>query len=91
MVTKTLKIPKYDLHRQGRLNLKAKARNLFAFIGREHYEFTAVSMSRYLGVSGSAVSKMISKCILDQSKYSIADIISKDTFIIKPVASTIPI
>lgn len=90
-VAMALKITKSDLYRQGRLNSRAKARNIFAFIGRSHYEFTGASMSNYLRVSGSAVSKMISRCLLDQSKYLITDIISKNKFIIKTVEPTVPI
>jgi putative transposase len=91
LVATTLKIPTHDLYRQGRLNSRTEARNLFAFIGRFHYEFTGASMSNYLGVSGSAVSKMISRYAMVQNKSLIAEIISKDTYTVKTLASAVPI
>jgi hypothetical protein len=90
-VVKTLKIPKNDLYRQGRLNSRSEARNLFAFIGRSRYEFTGASLSNYLGVSGSAVSKMISRYAVVQNNSLIADIISDNTHVNKTVVSAVPI
>jgi putative transposase len=90
-VAMALKIPKSDLYRQGRLNSRTDARNLFAFIGRSHYEFTGASMSNYLGVSGSAVSKMVSRYAMVQSKSLIDDIICKDVHMIKTVVSAVSI
>lgn len=77
-VETTLKLPKGDLFRQGRLNVRATARLLFAYIGKCRFDFSAISLSSYLGVSGSAVSKMISRCKTVQSKDSVIDSILRE-------------
>ena len=61
-VETTLNLCKGDLFRQGRLDVKATARLLFAYIGKVRYDFSGESLANYLGVSGSAVTKMISRC-----------------------------
>jgi len=46
----------------GRMNEISTARELFALVGVIHFGFSCINLGTYLGVSGSAVSKMISRC-----------------------------
>jgi REP element-mobilizing transposase RayT len=46
----------------GRMNEISTARELFALVGVIHFGFSCINLATYLGVSGSAVSKMISRC-----------------------------
>jgi REP element-mobilizing transposase RayT len=61
-VETTLNLSKGDLFYQGRLDVKATARLLFVYIGKLRYNFSGTSLANYLGVSSSAVTKMISRC-----------------------------
>jgi REP element-mobilizing transposase RayT len=45
----------------GRMNEISTARELFALVGVSHFGFSCINLGTYLGVSGSAVSKMISR------------------------------
>ena len=45
----------------GRMNEISTARELFALVGVSHFGFSCINLATYLGVSGSAVSKMISR------------------------------
>jgi hypothetical protein len=49
------------LDHSGRINEFSTARELFALIGVSHFGFSCINLATYLGVSGSAVSKMISR------------------------------
>ena len=50
-----------DIFRQGNLNEISTARQLFAIIGHCHFEFKCIDIARYLNITGSAVSSMISR------------------------------
>ena len=50
-----------EIFSHGRLNELSTARQMFAIIGHCHFEFTCASLSRFLKVSGSAISRMISR------------------------------
>lgn len=50
-----------DIFRQGNLNEISTARQLFAIIGHCHFEFKCIDIARYLNITGSAVSTMISR------------------------------
>ena len=50
-----------DISFQGRLNEVSTARQMFAVIGHCHFEFTCQYLARFLRVSGSAISSMISR------------------------------
>lgn len=52
-----------DLFRQGRKNDRSQARELFAVLSVALLEFTGADLARYLGVTRSAVSRMISRCV----------------------------
>lgn len=52
---------KEELFHQGRLNQKSTSRELFAFLGVCCYDFHAVEIADYLGITGSGVSRMISR------------------------------
>ena len=45
----------------GRINEISTAREIFALVGVSHFGFSCINLANYLGVSGSAVSKMISR------------------------------
>ena len=45
----------------GRINEISTAREIFALVGVSHFGFSCTNLANYLGVSGSAVSKMISR------------------------------
>ena len=66
-IESAFELPKNDLYRQGRLNVRATARLLFAYLGKFRFDFSGIGLASYLGVSGSAVSKMISRCKFIQS------------------------
>ncbi len=70
IVEKVLSVPSGSLLKQARGNNKSTARVLFAFIGVTVLDFKAVDLARYLGISGSAVSKMISRFLNDQVGFS---------------------
>ncbi len=61
-VCATMGIDTEMLFRQARKNVRAYARQLFAYIGVTEYNFPSAFLARYLRVTGSAVSKMISRC-----------------------------
>jgi putative transposase len=50
-----------DIFRQGNLNEISTARQLFAIVGHCHFEFKCIDIARYLNITGSAVSTMISR------------------------------
>ncbi len=50
-----------DFFRQGRLNELSTARQLFATIGHCNYQFTCTDIAKYLKITASAVSMMISR------------------------------
>ena len=52
-------LKKEDLLRPGRLNEVSTGRQLLASVGVCHFGFSNIDLATYLGVSGSAVSKMI--------------------------------
>ncbi|NLP01549.1 MAG: hypothetical protein GX089_03570, partial [Fibrobacter sp.] len=46
------------------------ARELFALVGVNHFGFSCINLGTYLGVSGSAVSKMISRsCRINELEF----------------------
>jgi|LFRM01.2.fsa_nt_gb putative transposase len=58
------------LHLSGRMNEISTARELFAFIGVSHFGYSCISLASYLGVTGSAVSRMISRsCRINELDY----------------------
>ncbi len=50
-----------DFFRQGRLNELSTARQLFATIGHCYYQFSCTDIAKYLKITASAVSMMISR------------------------------
>ncbi len=50
-----------DFFRQGRLNELSTARQLFAIIGHCDYQFSCIDIAKYLKITASAVSMMISR------------------------------
>ncbi len=50
-----------DIFRQGRLNELSTARQLFATIGHCYYQFSCTDIAKYLKITTSAVSMMISR------------------------------
>ena len=50
-----------NIRNRGRLNEASTARQLFAHIAHNTYEFSCTALGRFLGLSSSAVSKMISR------------------------------
>ena len=87
----TLELPKDDLYRQGRLNVRATARLFFAYIGKFRFDFSGIGLAGYLGVSGSAVSKMISRCKSVQNKDSFIEVILKGIPMNRCVVSAVSI
>ena len=61
-VEMSLNLFKGDLFHQGRFDVRATARLLFAYIGKIRFDFSGTSLASYLGVSGSAITRMISRC-----------------------------
>ena len=54
----------------GRMNEISTARELFALVGVNHFGFSCINLGTYLGVSGSAVSKMISRsCRINELEF----------------------
>ncbi len=49
------------IYRQGRSNVNSTARELFVFIGKYRYDFTGTQLARYLKITESAISKMITR------------------------------
>jgi hypothetical protein len=49
------------IHHQGRLNELSTARQMFAIVGHCHFEFKSTDIAKFLNISCSAVSKMISR------------------------------
>ena len=84
----SFELPKDDLYRQGRLNLRATARLLFAYIGKFRFDFSGIGLASYLGVSGSAVSKMISRCKTVPNKDSFIEGILKGVLMNRSVVSS---
>ncbi|MFW6245704.1 MAG: transposase [Fibrobacterota bacterium] len=56
-----LNCEKEELFHQGRVNQKSTARELFAYTSACCYDFQATEIAEYLGVTGSGVSRMISR------------------------------
>ncbi|MFP4013263.1 MAG: transposase [Chitinispirillaceae bacterium] len=52
---------KEELFHQGRVNQKSTSRELFAYLGVCCYDFHATEIASYLGVTGSGVSRMVSR------------------------------
>ncbi|MFP4165241.1 MAG: transposase [Chitinispirillaceae bacterium] len=50
-----------QLYRQGRINQKSTCRELFAYVGACRYDFHHTEIAEYLGITGSGVSRMISR------------------------------
>jgi hypothetical protein len=50
-----------QIYRQGRLNELSTARQMFAIVGHCHFEFKCTDIAKFLKISCSAVSKMISR------------------------------
>ena len=61
IVSDAIHLDKEEILKQGRLNDISTARQLFAVAGTLYFEFTNICLARILGVSGSAVSKMVSR------------------------------
>jgi putative transposase len=74
-IESTMNLSKNDLYHQGRLNERDTARLMFAFIGKFRFDFSGTGLARYLGVSCSAVTKMISRCSTVLNKNFLIDII----------------
>lgn len=51
-----------DLFRRGRQNRRSLAREFLAVLGVSLLEFSGADLARYLGITRSAVSRMISRC-----------------------------
>lgn len=60
-VVKLLTLHGDDLFRAGRFNVKSTARELFAVLCKQRYDFSGVETAQYLKVTDSAVSKMVSR------------------------------
>jgi len=60
-VARLLTIDEKDLYRAGQQNIRSTARELFASICKLRYDFSAAETGRYLQVTDSAVSRMISR------------------------------
>jgi hypothetical protein len=60
-VTRLLILENNDLFRAGQFNVRSTARELFAFICKQRYDFTGVQTAQHLKVTDSAVSRMISR------------------------------
>jgi hypothetical protein len=56
-----LNITDDDFYRQGRLNIRTKARLLFAYVGVTRFDFSGADLAKYLGVTRSAISRMLSR------------------------------
>jgi hypothetical protein len=56
-----LNISDDEFYRQGRLNIRTKARLLFAYIGVARFDFSGADLAKYLGVTRSAISRMLSR------------------------------
>jgi REP element-mobilizing transposase RayT len=56
-----LNITDDDFFRQGRLNFRTKARLVFAYIGVTRFDFSGADLAKYLGVTRSAISRMLSR------------------------------
>ena len=61
IVKNYISIDPQNFYLHGRLNETSTFRQVFAFLGRLHFEFDNNSLAQYLKVSSSAVSKMISR------------------------------
>ena len=60
-VKATVDIGPVDIFRQGRLNELSTVRQLFATIGHCEYQFSCTDIAKYLKITASAVSMMISR------------------------------
>jgi len=60
-ITSCIFFDKEHIHRQGRLNELSTARQMFAIVGHCHFEFKHTDIAKFLKISCSAVSKMISR------------------------------
>ncbi|MFP4014331.1 MAG: transposase [Chitinispirillaceae bacterium] len=59
-----------ELFHQGRINQKSTSRELFAYLGVCCYDFQGVEIADYLGITGSGVSRMVSRYgRIDQRDY----------------------
>jgi hypothetical protein len=57
----TLNLSDADFYRQGRLNHRTLARLLFAYIGYTRFDFSGTELAKYLGVTGSAISRILTR------------------------------
>ncbi|MFP4014674.1 MAG: transposase [Chitinispirillaceae bacterium] len=56
-----LNCEKEELFLQGRVNQKSTSRELFAYLGACCYDFQNTEIANYLGITGSGVSRMVSR------------------------------
>jgi len=56
-----LNLKEQELFNQGRLNVKSTARELFAYVAKKRFDFSNAAIARYLGVSNSAITRMIER------------------------------
>jgi REP element-mobilizing transposase RayT len=56
-----LNITDDEFFRQGRLNIRTKARLLFAYVGVIRFDYSGADLAKYLGVTRSAISRMLSR------------------------------
>ena len=60
-IRECINLNRSDILMRGRLNEISTARQLFAIVGHSHFEFTCSYLSSFLKVTGSAISRMISR------------------------------
>ncbi|MFP4165156.1 MAG: transposase [Chitinispirillaceae bacterium] len=64
-----------DLFHQGRINQKSTSRELFSYLGVCCYDFHATEIAEYLGITGSGVSRLVSRYErIDQREYLVESV-----------------
>jgi len=75
-----LDLQKGALLRQGRLNVRSTARELFAYIARYRLDYSGVQIASYLNITDSAVSRMLSRFENINRKDYLVDAVSELLF-----------
>lgn len=60
-VTSLLDLDNMALLKQGKLNVRSTARELFVYTAKYRYDYSGVQLADYMKITGSAVSKMIAR------------------------------
>jgi len=69
-VTSLLLMESKDLFRVGQFNIRSTARELFAALCKQRYDFTCAETAKYLSVTDSAVTRMIDRfCRINNGDY----------------------